>query len=98
MPFEHTQPLSGRCMAQSFRAREACNLRGRLVGMRPPTPVISGAHDVSLARGGETASLIPGASPVVLPGAGQACCIEDPAAFDRVVTEFLREKGLFPQS
>jgi len=45
--------------------------------MRPPVLVINGAHDVSLERGRETASLIPGARHVVLPGTGHACCIED---------------------
>ena len=57
-------------------------MRDRLAGMKPPTLVINGAHDVSLQRGGETASMIPGAKHVVLPGTGHACCIEDPAAFD----------------
>ena len=59
------------------------------------TLVINGAYDVSLERGGETASLGPGARHVVLPGTGHACCIEDPAAFDAAVAEFLRAKGLF---
>ena len=94
---EHTQALSGRCIAQIFRAREACDMRARLADMKVPTLVINGAHDISLERGRETASLIPGARHAVIPGTGHACCIEDPAAFDRVVTEFLMEKGLFPQ-
>jgi len=93
---EHTQPLSGRCIAQIFRAREAADMRARLAGMTPPTLVINGAHDISLERGRETASLIPGARHVVLPGTGHACCIEDPAAFDQAVAEFLREKRLWP--
>jgi 3-oxoadipate enol-lactonase len=86
--------LSGKCIAQIFRAREACDMRDRLAGMKPPTLVINGAHDVSLQRGGETASMIPGAKHVVLPGTGHACCIEDPAAFDAAVMEFLRANGL----
>lgn len=88
--------LSGECIAQIFRAREACDMRERLAGMKPPTLVINGAHDVSLQRGGETASLIPGAKHVVLPGTGHACCIEDPAAFDGAVRDFLRANGLWP--
>jgi pimeloyl-ACP methyl ester carboxylesterase len=87
---EHTQQLSGRSIAQIFRAREACDMRDRLAGMKPPTLVINGAHDVSLERGKETASLIPGAKHVVIPGAGHACCIEDPATFDRAVADFLK--------
>jgi 3-oxoadipate enol-lactonase len=88
--------LSGQCIAQIFRAREACDMQGRLSGMTPPTLVINGAHDVSLKRGNETASMIPGATHVVLPDTGHACCIEDPAAFDRAVIDFLKAKGLWP--
>jgi 3-oxoadipate enol-lactonase len=88
--------LSGRCIAQIFRAREACDMQARLAGMRPPTLVINGAHDVSLQRGGETAAMIPGAKHVVLPGTGHACCIEDPAAFDRAVIDFLKGNRLWP--
>jgi 3-oxoadipate enol-lactonase len=89
--------LSGECIAQIFRAREACDMRDRLAGMKPPTLIINGAHDVSLKRGGETASLIPGAKHVVLPDTGHACCIEDPAAFDDAVGDFLKASGLWPR-
>jgi len=89
--------LSGQCIAQIFRAREGCDMRDRLAGMKPPTLVINGAHDVSLQRGGETASMIPGAQHVVLPGTGHACCIEDPAAFDGAVIAFLKAKKLWPR-
>jgi len=92
---DKTQELSGQCIAQIFRAREGCDMRDRLAGMKPPTLVINGVHDVSLQRGGETAAMIPGAQHVVLPGTGHACCIEDPAAFDGAVAEFLRMKGLW---
>jgi 3-oxoadipate enol-lactonase len=95
---ENAHKLSGRCIANIFRAREACDMRDRLAGMRPPTLVINGAHDMSLQRGGETASLIPGARHVVLPDTGHACCIEDPAVFDGAVEEFLRDKGLWPNA
>jgi pimeloyl-ACP methyl ester carboxylesterase len=47
-------------------------------------------------RGGETAAMIPGAQHVVLPGAGHACCIEDPAAFDAAVIAFLKANRLWP--
>jgi 3-oxoadipate enol-lactonase len=95
---ENAHMLSGRCIANIFKAREACDMRSRLAGMKPPTLVINGAHDVSLQRGGETASLIPGARHVVIPGTGHACCIEDPAAFEGAVVEFLKAKGLLPAS
>ncbi len=93
---ENADTLSGRCIAQIFRAREACDMRDRLAAMKPPTLVINGAYDVSLQRGGETASLIPGARHVVLPDTGHACCIEDPAVFDGAVVEFLKANGLWP--
>jgi 3-oxoadipate enol-lactonase len=86
---DHTQKLSGRSIAQIFRAREACDMRSRLGGMKPPTLVINGEHDLSLKRGKETAALIPRAKHVVIPGTGHACCIEDPATFDRAVADFL---------
>jgi 3-oxoadipate enol-lactonase len=88
--------LSGKCIAQIFRAREGCDMRDRLAGMKPPTLVINGAHDVSLERGGETASMIPGAQHVVLPGTGHACNIEAPAAFDGAVRAFLQSNKLWP--
>jgi 3-oxoadipate enol-lactonase len=89
--------LNGKSIAQIFLAREACDMRSRLAGMQPPTLVINGAHDVSLQRGGETAAGIPGARHVVLPDTGHACCIEDPAAFDGAVRDFLRARGLWPE-
>jgi pimeloyl-ACP methyl ester carboxylesterase len=87
---EKTQVLSGRCIANIFRAREGCDMSGRLAGMRVPTLVINGEHDMSLTRGRETAAGIPGARHVVLPGTGHACCIEDPKGFDDVVMGFLK--------
>jgi len=93
---EKAHDLSGECIAQIFRAREGCDMRDRLATMKPPTLVINGAHDVSLVRGGETASMIPGAQHVVLPGTGHACCIEDPAAFDGAVMDFLQANKLWP--
>jgi len=92
---ENAHTLSGRCIANIFKAREACDMRARLEEMKPPTLVINGEHDVSLQRGTETVSLVPGAKHVVLPGTGHACCIEDPAAFEAAVMEFLTTKGLF---
>jgi 3-oxoadipate enol-lactonase len=86
---ENAHKLSGRSIAQIFRARESCDMRARLPSLTPRTLVINGEHDLSLKRGRETASLIPGARHVVIPRTGHACCIEDPAAFDQVVIDFL---------
>ena len=43
-----------------------------------------------------TAEMTPGAVHKIIPGEGHACCLEDPAAFDAFVLEFLEENGLFP--
>jgi pimeloyl-ACP methyl ester carboxylesterase len=32
----------------------------------------------------------------VLPGTGHACCLEDPAGFDRLVMDFLQARKLMP--
>ena len=70
---------------------------GRLDEMKVPTLVINGEFDRSLSAGQRTASLIPGAMHKILPGAGHACCIEDPAGFDRLVIDFLQSRGLMPE-
>jgi 3-oxoadipate enol-lactonase len=93
---ENAHMLSGRSIANIFKAREGCDMQARLPAMKIPVLVINGAHDVSLKGGAETASLIPGAKHVVIPGTGHACNIEDPAAFDAAVIAFLKEKGLWP--
>jgi 3-oxoadipate enol-lactonase len=94
---EHADSLSGASIAQIFRARDGCNMQQRLAGLHVPTLVVNGAHDVSLAAGKETASLIPGAEHALIPGTGHACNIEDPQAFDDAVIGFLDRRGLWPQ-
>ena len=86
--------LSGKSIAQIFRARAGTDMTPRLSEMKVPTLVINGEHDMSLEGGRKTAALTPGAVHKVLPGTGHACCIEDPAGFDAFVTEFLRDNGL----
>ncbi len=93
---EKAHTLSGASIAQIFRARAGCDMSRRLAGLRVPTLVINGAHDVSLAAGKETASLIPGAEHVEIPGTGHACNIEDPQRFDDAVIGFLARRGLWP--
>ena len=95
---EHAGTLSGRSIAQIFRARAGCDMSARLPGLAVPTLVINGAHDVSLAAGKETARLIPGARHVEIPGTGHACNIEDPARFDAAVIGFLAPLGLWPEA
>jgi pimeloyl-ACP methyl ester carboxylesterase len=94
---ERDPTLNGEAIAQVFTALGNNDTTERLPTMKVPTLVINGALDNSLAGGTKTASLIPGAVHKIIPGAGHACCLEDPAAFDAIVIEFLRERGLMPK-
>jgi 3-oxoadipate enol-lactonase len=89
---ETSRSLSGKCIAEIFKARGSCDMSDRLPGMRPPTLVINGSYDNSLGGGLRTASLIPGAEHFILGGAGHACCIEDPRAFDARVIQFISDR------
>jgi 3-oxoadipate enol-lactonase len=93
---EREPRLDGEAIACVFRAGNGTETTERLLEMRPPTLVINGEHDHSLPAGLKTAALIPGAIHEVLPGTGHACCLEDPAGFDKLVIDFLAEHGLMP--
>jgi len=93
---ENSHTLSGDSIAQIFRARAGCTMTPRLSGLTIPTLVINGEHDGSMPGGTETAALIPGAIHAVIPGAGHACSIEDPMAFDAPVIKFLKDNQLWP--
>jgi len=95
--FTERQPrLSGEAIGQVFRAGNSSDSTARLHTMRVPTLVINGEYDHSLPAGQRTAALIPGATHKILPATGHACCIEDPAGFDALVTDFLNTFGLMP--
>ena len=93
---EREPRLNGDAIARVFMAGNATDTTERLADMVVPTLVINGEFDHSLAAGRRTASLVPGAVHQVLPATGHACCIEDPAGFDRLVMDFLRARGLMP--
>jgi 3-oxoadipate enol-lactonase len=93
---EREPRLRGEAIAQVFMAGNHTDTTARLPTMRVPTLVINGELDHSLPAGQKTASLVPGAMHKVLPGTGHACCIEDPAGFDRLVIEFLSARALMP--
>ena len=93
---EREPRLKGEAIAQVFMAGNHTDTTARLPTMKVPTLVINGEFDNSLAAGETTASLVPGAVHKVLPGTGHACCLEDPAGFDRLVIDFLRARGLMP--
>lgn len=92
--FLETSPrLSGRAIAQIFRARAQADFQHRLASVTTPTLVLNGERDVSLEAGRHTARHIPGARHRVVPGSGHMCCFENPAAFDACVLEFLASAG-----
>lgn len=96
--FVERQPrLVGEAIANVFLASNGTDNTGRAPQMTVPTLVINGESDNSLPAGTETATLIPGAVHKILPGTGHACCIEDPAGFDRFVIDFLTARGLMPK-
>jgi pimeloyl-ACP methyl ester carboxylesterase len=93
---EREPRLTGEAIAQVFFAGNGTDCTGRLPEMKVPTLVINGEHDHSLPAGRKTAELVPGAEHRVLAGTGHACCIEDPAGFDRLVIDFLNDRKLMP--
>lgn len=94
---EREPRLSGDAIAEVFVAGNSTDTTERLPDMKVPTLVINGEFDHSLPAGQKTASLIPGAVHRILPDTGHACCIEDPAGFDRLVLDFLQSRGLMPR-
>ena len=94
---EREPRLKGEAIAQVFMAGNHTDTTERLAAMTVPTLVINGELDHSLPAGQRTACLVPGAAHKVLAGTGHACCIEDPAGFDRLVIDFLRERKLMPE-
>jgi pimeloyl-ACP methyl ester carboxylesterase len=96
MFLERGPRLNGEAIAQVFLALNQNASTARLSTMKVPTLVINGEFDNSRPAGELTARLTPGAVHKVLPGTGHACCLEDPAGFDRAVIDFLRANKLMP--
>ena len=96
MFLERGPRLKGEAIAQVFMAGNHTAMTDRLGTMKVPTLVINGEFDNSRPAGERTASLTPGAVHKLLPGTGHACCLEDPAGFDRIVIDFLQARGLMP--
>jgi pimeloyl-ACP methyl ester carboxylesterase len=67
-----------------------------LWALKAPLQVISGTQDRAHESGRVLASKVAGSEFIPLPGAGHACQIEQPWAWDALAIEFLRRKGLFP--
>jgi pimeloyl-ACP methyl ester carboxylesterase len=65
-----------------------------LAGVAVPSLIVVGADDTPfLAASDYMAAKIPGAKKVVIPDAGHASNIDQPAAFNRAVSDFLDALG-----
>jgi 3-oxoadipate enol-lactonase len=87
---EWDRNLNAAAIVEIFKALQNRDVTHRLGELKMPVLVMNGEFDNSLPRSRETAQRIRGAVHRVIPGTGHACCLEDPAAFDKVVMEFLR--------
>ena len=66
-----------------------------LPSIRVPAIVVVGANDTPfLAASDYMTAKIPGAQKVVIPDAGHAANIDQPAAFNTAIVDFLQAKGL----
>jgi pimeloyl-ACP methyl ester carboxylesterase len=91
-----TEGLDGEAIGRVFEALGVADVQPKLATFRTPSLVINGEFDGALPRGTETAKMIPGARHVILKGAGHACNLEDPRAFDQAVIDFLCDHHLMP--
>lgn len=94
---EWDKRLNAAAIVEIFKALKNRDLTGRLGELKMPVLVVNGEFDNSLKRSREMAQRI-GAPHRVIPGAGHACCLEDPAAFDEAVLGFLKERGFAKMS
>ena len=85
--------LSAPAIAEIFNALQNRDLTTRLPELKMPVLIMNGEFDNSLKRSKEMSTRIAGAEHRVIPGAGHACCLEDPATFDGHVLEFLTKHG-----
>lgn len=93
---DDTPRLSGEAIARLFEAFDGVDLASEVAALRLPVLVVNGEHDISLEGARATVARIAGAVHRVIPGAGHLCNLEDPAAFDAMVVEFLSANGLWP--
>lgn len=82
--------LNAASIIEIFKALQNRDVTHRLGELKMPVLVVNGEFDNSLPRSRETAQMIRGAAHRVIAGTGHACCMEDPATFDEVVMDFLK--------
>ena len=85
--------LSAPAIAEIFHALQNRDMTARLPELKMPVLVMNGEFDNSLKRSKEMSTKIAGAEHHVIPDAGHACCLEDPARFDEIVLVFLEKHG-----
>ena len=93
MHTEMDSRLSAPAIAEIFNALQNRDLTARLSELKMPVLIMNGEFDNSLKRSREMSTRIAGAEHHVIPGAGHACCLEDPATFDEIVLRFLERNG-----
>ncbi len=93
---ERDPTLSGKAIAQGFRALAVSDVTEGCRGLDVPVLVVNGAFDNALPRGRAMAEILPRGRHVTIAGTGHACCLEDPAAFDAAAIDFLRAEKLMP--
>ena len=89
--------LDAESIAQVFQALTVSDLTPRLATYKSPTLIVNGEHDNALKGGTRTAALLPHAEHKIIPGTGHCCFLEDPAAFEALVRNFLSRNNLWPQ-
>jgi 3-oxoadipate enol-lactonase len=90
--FTDTDPmLDAESLKKIFEALEIKNLTARLHELAMPVLTISGEFDGALPRTREMSQKIRGAAHQIIPGAGHACCLENPMVFDQLVRDFLKQ-------
>jgi pimeloyl-ACP methyl ester carboxylesterase len=88
--------LNPEALRKIFQALEVKNLTPRLPELRMPVLTLNGEFDGTLPRTREMSQKIRGALHQIIPGAGHACCLENPAVFDQLVREFLKQHKFMP--
>lgn len=92
---QDTCRLSGKAIGTLFHSFDDVDLAAQVPAITEPVLIVNGAHDNSLPGGKKTAALIKRARHRVIENAGHLCILEDPAAFDALVVDFLTENGLY---
>jgi 3-oxoadipate enol-lactonase len=87
--------LSAPAIAEIFHALQNRDLTARLPELKMPVLIVNGEFDNSLKRSQQMSTKIAGAEHRIIPGAGHACCLEDPVTFDEIVLSFLKNHQFF---